>query len=314
MENLQTDLEHARVAWYYFIGELTQSEIASLMGLTRLKVNKIIGQFREIGAVQIKLTIPLVDCISLAEDVAARYDLSDVIVVPDMNDYLAQKRVIGEAAGALIDGLIDGQNMGIGIASGRTLSFTVRKVTVRPHADSWVVGLTGGITRSSGANSFEVAANFAKQIGVECHYLTAPLYCSSSEGRNTLLLNDELTDVLARTEIAELSITSCGVLAEDTTLTQIRTVKDHLNEILKLGAVGEFLGCFLDCQGKPINHFLNNSVIALSPEKIATKPASILVSGGVEKVQIIRAILRAGYVNRLVTNEGVARALLAGPR
>ena len=40
----------ARVCWYYFIGALTQQEIADRLGQTRFKVNKIIRQARsEIG-------------------------------------------------------------------------------------------------------------------------------------------------------------------------------------------------------------------------------------------------------------------------
>ncbi|MCT4333482.1 hypothetical protein MU516_11470 [Paracoccus sp. YLB-12] len=314
IEALPEQLERARVAWFYFVGGLTQQQIAERMNMTRLRVNKIIGQVREDGAVRIEVTLPLSDCIALAEAVAARYGLADVLVVPDVPDYLEQKRVIGEAAGAMAAALIEGRDLGIGIATGRTLSFAVRRLNARPHADSWVVGLTGGVTRSSGTNTFEVATSFARKLGVECHYLTAPLYCASPESRETLLLIDELTDVLARTEIADLGITSCGPLAEDTTLTQIRVVKDHLDDVVRRGAVGEFLGCFLDSHGRPVDHFLNESIIALSPDKLKLKPMSILVSGGIEKVQIIRAILRAGYVNRLVTNESVARALMAGPR
>ena len=52
----------------------------------------------------------------------------------------------------------------------------------------------------------------------------------------------------------------------------------------------------------------------IAPDKLKLKPVSALVSGGLNKIPIIRAILRAGYVNRLVTNETVARALLQGPR
>jgi len=314
IDALPDQLERARVAWFYFIGGLTQKEIALQMNMTRLRVNKIIGQIREEGAVQIDVKLPLTDCIALAESVAERYGLIEVSVVPDVPDYLEQKRVIGEAAGIMATALIDGRDLGIAIATGRTLSFAVRRLNARPHGDSWVVGLTGGVTRSSGTNTFEVATSLARRLGVECHYLTAPLYCASPEGRETLLLIDELTDVLARTEIADLGITSCGSLAEALTLTQIRVVKDHLDDITRLGAVGEFMGCFLDAQGRPVDHFLNESIIALSPDKLKLKPMSMLVSGGVEKVQIIRAILRAGYVNRLVTNESVARALLAGPR
>ncbi|MFC0201635.1 sugar-binding transcriptional regulator [Paracoccus rhizosphaerae] len=313
-DNLGGEYERARVAWYYFVGGLTQQEIASRMNMTRLRVNKIIGQVREDGAVKIEVALPLVECVELGEALAGQYELTEALVVPDVPDHLEQKRVIGEAAGAMAGALIEGRDLGVGIATGRTLSFAVRGLQTRPHVDSWVVGLTGGVTRSSGTNTFEVATSFARKMGVDCHYLTAPLYCASPQGRETLLLIDELTDVLARTEIADLGMTSCGSLAHDTTLTQIRVVKDHLEDVQKLGAVGELLGCFLDAQGRPIDHFLNDSIIALSPDKLKLKPMSILVSGGIDKVQIIRAILRAGYVNRLVTNEAVARALLAGPR
>jgi DNA-binding transcriptional regulator LsrR (DeoR family) len=312
--SLDETLERARVAWFYYTGGLTQQEIASRMGLTRLRVNRLIGQVREEGQVRVLVTLPLTDCVALAEGVAARYGLADAVVVPDLPGTVEQKRVIGEAAGTMASALIDGRDLGIGVGSGRTLAFAVRRLVARPQPDSWVVGLTGGITRQTITNSFEVASDAARSLGTECHYLTAPIYCASPEARDAILLNDELADVLARTEIADLALVSCGPVTADTSLTQIRVVKDHMEDVLRLGAVGEFLGTFLDAQGRPVPHFLNDSIIALPPDKLPLKPASVLVSGGPEKVQIIRAILRAGYVNRLVTNEGVARALLHGPR
>ena len=312
--SVDEDQERARVAWLYFVGGQTQQEIAQRLNITRLKVNKIIGQVRESGQIQIRVSLPLVDCIELAEKVAVRYGLAEAIVVPDLDDYLEQKRVIGEAAGAMASELIANRDMGVGIASGRTLSFAVRSLRARPKPESWVVGLTGGVTSGSSTNTFEVATAFARALGVECHYLTAPIYCANRESRDAILLSDELTDVLARTEIADIGLVSCGSLTSETSLTHIRVVKDNLDAVLKLGAVGEFLGYFLDAQGKPIDHFLNDSIIALPPDKLKLKPASILVSGGLNKIPIIRAILRGGYVNRLVTNEGVASALLQGPR
>ncbi|MGW6778295.1 sugar-binding transcriptional regulator [Brucella pseudogrignonensis] len=312
--SVDEEQERARVAWLYFIGGQTQQEIAQRLNITRLKVNKIIGQVRESGQIQVKVSLPLVDCIELAEKVAARYGLADAVVVPDLDDYLEQKRVIGEAAGTMASELIAGRDMGVGIASGRTLSFAVRNLRSRPKPESWVVSLTGGVTSGSSTNTFEVATDFARALGVECHYLTAPIYCANRESRDAILLSDELTDVLARTEIADIGLVSCGALTSETSLTHIRVVKDNLDAVLKLGAVGEFLGYFLDAQGRPIDHFLNDSIIALPPDKLKLKPASVLVSGGVNKIPVIRAILRGGYVNRLVTNEGVARALLQGPR
>ncbi|KYB45912.1 hypothetical protein AB664_30475 [Brucella anthropi] len=106
---------------------------------------------------------------------------------------------------------------------------------------------------------------------MECHYLTAPIYCANRESRDAILLSDELTDVLARTEIADIGLVSCGALTSETSLTHIRVVKDNLDAVLKLGAVGEFLGYFLDAQGRPIDHFLNDSIIALATGQAQTQ-------------------------------------------
>lgn len=312
--SVDEEQERARVAWLYFIGGQTQQEIAQRLNITRLKVNKTIRQVRESGQIQIEVSLPLVDCIELADRISARYGLIGAMVVPDLDDYLEQKRVIGESAAKLAGELISGKDLGIGVASGRTLSFAARSIRARPKAESWVVGLTGGITSGSVTNTFEVATDFARLLGIECHYLTAPIYCANRESRNALLLSDELTDVLARAEIADIGLMSCSSINSDTSLTNIRVVKDNLDTLLNLGAVGELLGYFLDAHGNLVDHFLNTSTIALPLDKLKLKPTSILVSGGNEKIPIIRSILRGGYVNRLVTNESVARALLQGPR
>ncbi|WP_218142565.1 sugar-binding transcriptional regulator [Tranquillimonas rosea] len=305
--------ERARVGWYYFVAGLTQKDIADRLGITRLKVNKIIGQIRAEGLVTVELDMPLLECRVMAEEIASRYGLRDVTVVPDVDDFITQKRVIGEAAGAMASPLIKGRDVGIGIGSGRTLSYVARRLTTRPSAGSWVVGLIGGITRMTGSNSFDVATDTARRLGVECHYLTAPIFCASAAAREALLLNEEVTDVLARTEIADIAMVSCSSSEEQSSLTQVRVIKDNLDEITAAGAVGEILGCFIDADGRPVDHFINETVIALPPDKLRIKPDAILVSGGLIKLPVIRAILRGRYINRLVTNESVARGLLDGP-
>lgn len=76
------------------------------------------------------------------------------------------------------------------------------------------------------------------------------------------------------------------------------------------GAVGDLLGTFLDEYGRPVDHPLNQRVIALSLPDLKAYRISTLASGGIPKLPIVRAILNARYVNRLVTDEAVAEALL----
>ncbi|WP_165934127.1 sugar-binding transcriptional regulator [Sodalis ligni] len=309
----ETENDHlrARIAWFYFVGGLTQQQIADRLRITRLRVNKTIGQIRADGSVLVELRMPLVDCIDLEEKLKAKFNLEDVSVTPSMPDYIEQQRTIGEAAGMMLDTLIQGYK-GIGVGWGRTLSFSVRRITAKLPTGSWVVGLMGGVTRGSGTNTFEVSTALARALDVECHYLTAPIYCHSMESRATLLMHEELAEVMRRAEDAQVVLVSCGDLSERSPITPINIVREHLAELIELGSIGEILGCFLDKDGGVISHHVNESIMALPLEKLRKKPVSILASGGRNKIKIIRAILRGKYINRLVTDEDVARQLLIG--
>ncbi len=309
-DEFHSDREIARVAWLYFIGGMTQKEIAAELGTTRLRVNKMIGQIRTAGLVNIEVRTPLADCVELEERLKVRYGLKEAVVVPSLTDPIDQQRTIGEAAGELLNSVIAGRDLGVGIGWGRTLSFATRRLEIRSNPNSWVVGLMGGVTRASLTNTFEVAMSVAKALGLECHYLTAPIYCSSPESLEAILHNDEIADVLARTEIADVALVACGDLHERSPIPSLRVVKDNLDELERLGAVGEILGYFLRADGEPVDHPLNRSIMAISLEALREKPVSVLASGGLYKAPIIRATLLGGYVNHIVTDEAVARVLL----
>ena len=50
--------------------------------------------------------------------------------------------------------------------------------------------------------------------------------------------------------------------------------------------------------------------MALSPAELKAYPTPILASGGEHKRAIVRAVLNAGYVRGLVTDEAVAETLV----
>ncbi|TKI04698.1 sugar-binding transcriptional regulator [Martelella alba] len=310
----ETENDHlrARIAWFYFVGGQTQQQIADRLNITRLRVNKIIGQVRAEGGVVVDLRLPLVDCIELEERLKGKFGLADAIVTPSLPDYIEQQRTIGEAAGAMLDSLIHDYK-GIGVGWGRTLSFSVRRISAKQPTGSWVVGLMGGVTRGSGTNTFEVSTALAQALDVECHYLTAPIYCPSKESRATLLMHEELAEVMHRAEEAQVVLVSCGDLSHRSPITPITIVRHHLDELIALGSIGEILGCFLDKNGNVIAHQLNESIMALPLARLKEKPVTILASGGANKYPIIHAILQGKYINRLVTDEVVARRLLAEP-
>lgn len=306
----EPDQTTARVVWYYYVGNLTQQEIADRLGLTRLRVNRIIGQARADGSVRIDVRHPLVECVALAAALCERFGLAGASVVPALDDVADQRRVIGEEVGQMIDSnLQDGGALGIGW--GRTLRASLSRLPRRTAGARDVVSLMGGLTRGSGINTFEVSTQFADALGAECWYLATPLYCPSEESRHMMLAHAELAEVMRRARAVSVALVTCGDLTNNSLIASMPMVRAHEAELQAQGAVGDLLGSFLDAEGALVPHPLNHQVMALTPPELKAVPVSILASGGMNKVPIIRGALLAGYVNHVVTDEGCARALLA---
>ncbi len=300
----------ARAVWYYYVGGMTQQQVAEKLGLTRLRVNRIIGQARADGLVRFDIRMPIAGCIALAEALRERFGLAEAVVVPALDSVEETQRAVGEAAGTLLDTMLR-PGVDLGLGWGRTLWAGVRNLTARRLADADVVTLMGSLTRGSGINTIGVATAVANRIAAECHYLAAPIYCPSTDIRAALLSHPGLEEVLARASAVDIAMISAGDLSSRSILASTSIVAHELEGLRRAGAVGDVLGTFLDVDGRPVDHSLRERVVGLSPDTFAAIPVRILASGGLHKHPIIRATLLGPTVTHLVTDEAVARRLLA---
>jgi DNA-binding transcriptional regulator LsrR (DeoR family) len=116
---------------------------------------------------------------------------------------------------------------------------------------------------------------------------------------------------MKRARACDIALVACGNMSTQSLILYHDVIQEQAAELRALGAVGDLLGTFIGSDGQIIDHPLNDCVMALHPDDLKAIPTSILVAGGMAKLEIIRAVLRGGYVNMLVTDENVAEALLA---
>jgi DNA-binding transcriptional regulator LsrR (DeoR family) len=298
-----------RVVWMYFMGDRTQRDIADELGMTRLRVNKLIGQARENGLVHIDINIPMLECIELEEALKERYELQRVRVVPTLAGEHILQRTIGESAAKLLGSLLQPEQT-IGVGWGHTLVFAGRRLKLRALHGMQVVGLMGCISHGAETNTFHVTSAFSKALNAESFYMTAPVYCPSSANRDALLSHYGIADVAQRAAQVDIALVSCGDMSRHSQLVRTATIQEAHSDLVQQGAIGDLLGVFLDAQGKPLAHSLNQRVVGLQPEALRKIPVSILASGGAHKLEIVRAILSKAYVNHLVTDSELAKGLL----
>jgi DNA-binding transcriptional regulator LsrR (DeoR family) len=313
MEQLPFDVaeqQRTRIAWLYYVEGLTQSEIADRVGLSRVRVNRELAICRERGIVQIRINAKLAPCVALERQLVSRFGLKDAVVVPTPEDLGQLPAVIGMAAGQYVSDRL-APNMSIGVAWGRTMLGSLKALERRPLQGLSVVSLIGGLTRASAINTYETASRFADLFGADCYYLAAPTFTSCADSRTIFIEQAAIGDVLDRARRIDMAMVSVGSLGPDSTIRRLQMLgDDEIESLMERGAVGDCLAHFIDAAGRLVDHPVNQRVIGLAPHDLGNVPTAILASGGPDKAQVMRAVLEAGYLNIVITDDASARRLL----
>jgi DNA-binding transcriptional regulator LsrR (DeoR family) len=313
------DLEECRlcvrVAKLYYEGELTQQEIAKKLGLSRIKVHRILNQARDMGIVEIRIHTPENSkFIEQEHNLTLRFGLRDALVVPiPENGELVYGSLAQGAARWLESKMESGIRVGLGL--GRTISHIPRFFSVSQKVDCTFMEVVGGSSENSGGIAkYNITSKLAEIAGGRAELLYAPNMVSNPELRERLISEPAIAEALERARNCDIVLQSVGTVDETAILyIEDRIGLEDLQSLQASGAVGDALGHYFDTDGEPVLTFLDDRVIGLSLWDLKQVPWSVVVAGGEEKHTVIEAALKGGYFNVLVTDTDTAAYLLSCP-
>ena len=118
-------------------------------------------------------------------------------------------------------------------------------------------------------------------------------------------------DIHQRALNADIAIVSIGGL-DSSTIREVEMVDDkEYRSVVKEGAIGNFLGYFIDADAEMVNHPVNRRVIGISGKVFKKIPRRVMISAGENKVEALKAILDQGLVTDIVTDVATSRKLLS---
>ena len=292
-----------KAAWYYYMENYTQHQIAEAMGLSRAKVIRLLEDAKTDGIIQFNFRKDDFTRVSLEKNLIAAYGLNDAFVVPTPLNEATLTHTISRAAALYVsDHLRPGGYLNIGY--GDTVS-SMLGYLAKEHEDPInVVSMTGGV-------SYYLPSVSSTAYAMHLFLIPSPLIVSSSEVRDALLGEKSIQEIYAMTEHADMSVVGIGAAVEGATVLRNGIIRESELAILKMqGSVGDVLNHFYDSEGNPITTEIENRTISTDIEKLRTMKNVVGVAGGSEKVAAIKAVLRGGYLNVLVTDSKTAEGLL----
>ncbi|WP_419836333.1 transcriptional regulator LsrR [Xenorhabdus littoralis] len=304
--NMDEEELMARIAWFYYHDGLTQGDIGELLGISRLKVSRLLEKGRQSGMIRVQINSRYEGCLALENALQKRFSLKQVRVLPTL-DCITTNARLGVGAADLLMMLVDFRQL-LAIGFGEAPMCTLQHLS--GFISSQQIRL---VTLSGGVGSYMTGIG---QLNADCpvSIIPAPLRASTRQVAATFREEHSVRDMILTACAADIAVVGIGAINQKHQATIMRSGYISDGEQLmfgRKGAVGDILGYFFNEEGRLVSDMeIHQELIGISLPELKTIPNVIGVAGGIEKAEAIVAALRGGYINSLVTEEQTAKAML----
>ena len=300
----------ASVARRYYLDGRSKIEIAEEFGISRFKVARLIDVARTSGLVRIEIRAEGEIDVDLSAQLRDRYGLLHSIVVdtPE-DDAQALREHVARAAAHLLAEIITPGDV-LGLAWARSVSAMARALPRLPGTP--VVQLTGALPLSDRHDtSVDVVRDVAAASGGVAHCFYSPLTVADAATARALRQQPDVARAFGQLPLVTKAVAGVGRWEEGQSTLYDSASDEDRAALRDLGVCADISGVFVAADGRPVRTELADRMIAISAEQMRAIPEVIIVPYSVRKAPAVRAALRSGLVDGVVTHTGLARAVLA---
>lgn len=297
----------ARAAWLAHVAGLTQDEIAGVMGVSRQTAQRLVAQAVAEGLVKIRIDHPFADCLQMAADLRSRWRLAFCEVAPAD---APEAGVAHHLAATMERWLRRPDPLTLAIGTGRTLRAAIGRL---PHIDCpqhRIVSLTGNIATDGSTAAYNVLFSVSDLVTARSFPLPLSVILPPGATRAAMMDQPGIARVIQMSASAEVAFVGVGSMGPDAALVADGFLaREDLDALVAAGAAGEITGWAYDAEGRLIAGCSNDRV-ASAP--IPPRDTALVIGSawGRPKVPALRAALRGGLINGLITDATTGAALL----
>jgi DNA-binding transcriptional regulator LsrR (DeoR family) len=302
----------SRVCRMYYIDNLTQQAIGERLGISRMRIARLLEKARTQGFVEITLKFGSMELAELEGEIEATFGIRECAVVPT---YDKTEQMLNEMAGAL-SGMLDrhiADAMIIGVSWGTTLEAMSRYVQVKRKRDVTIIPIVGAVgVEGSGSYTNYVTRGFAERIGGINYTINVPAVVNSRVEKDVMENVDSTRQIIELAEKARIILVGLSDASIGSSLGKTGNFRQEETDYLRtLGIIGNVNLVFLNAAGEHVENRVEERIVRiLEPSHMKRVPITIGIAFGKSKVQVITSALRGGWINHLVTDEETATQVL----
>jgi lsr operon transcriptional repressor len=303
----------ARVARLHFEFGLTHQETADSLGLSRVKVTRMVKQARLSGLVKITIASNASPFAELEQEMMGRFGLNEVIVVPSPTADAGNTRSLLALGTLSYITRILRDDMTVAVGLSRTIGETARLALAETQVrrSTVFVSLVGALREGGGDSPFGASALLAQAFGGAVEHLHAPIIVRSEAVAQELMRDPAIAQSLERAAKADVLLAGVGGRVDRIDLSgQGYLEPQEWEELGAAGMVGDMCARFFDKAGQAVEHDVSSRVIGLTLDQLKAIPTRLVVAGGASKRVAVRAVLRGRLATVLVTDFKTAEDLL----
>lgn len=303
-------LKLIQVAKMYYEENMTQSQIAKQLGVSRPLISNMLTKARNTGIVEIKIKEPFGNNMLLLNQLKNIFNVQGGFVLPSSSTpYLTDKAIINQSQVFIKDQIHVMNKVGLGWGYAmREVVENLKEEEISQVQEGLVCPLIGTASiPNKGYHPAELVREFAAKTGFEPHFLFAPAFPTSEQEQELYVNTDNYQEIEILWDQLDTVVFSLGAYP---------SVPDHATalrfgkELAKQGAVGKMLSYFFDKDGQIIQGE-NDFAIQIPLAKLGRVRRVIAICPAEINAKAILGALKTGFITHIIVTEERAKEVIA---
>ncbi|MFN4194128.1 MAG: sugar-binding transcriptional regulator, partial [Tabrizicola sp.] len=176
--------EAARAGWLYYVAGMTQDQIASELGISRQRAQRLVSRAMSEGLIHVRLNHRIGACLDLEAALRDRFGLHRARVSPSLGPGADPARAIAPAAATELERVLrQPEPQVIAFGTGRALRAMAEQLTFPDPVPHRIVSLLGNIAPDGSATLYDVISRIAEKLNATYYPMPVPVISDTPQER-----------------------------------------------------------------------------------------------------------------------------------